>query len=151
MIMALEHDPMSFSTCRGTTKTGNPCRVRLNLGPGGLCLQHDPARVEEARAVRAAGGRAAGPAQREARERQRIGAAIQLPIDPPSMPHTLDDIAKVQAWVAYQTYTGGMDARTSEATTKALRNQQLIIEKRDLQADVARLRRELAAVKKGRA
>jgi len=68
----------------------------------------------------------------------------------PPEPKSLEDLAKLAGWVARQTFTMQMDARTSEATTKALRNAQLIYEKRDLEQRLKAALKELAELRKPR-
>jgi hypothetical protein len=127
--------------CVGLTRSGRQCQNRLNVSPeSGLCVAHDPARAAEVLAIRQKGAKASNA--------KRSTARIPPAKDAPQMPESLEDIARVQAWVAHQTYTGGMDARTSEATTKALRNQQLILEKRDLERRLKDLLRVVSDLKK---
>jgi hypothetical protein len=60
----------------------------------------------------------------------------------------MDELVELQAFVLEQTRTKAMDARTSEALTKGIRNQQIMIEKRDLQREIQELRKELADAKR---
>ncbi len=124
----------------GKTKAGTPCRSPLGLGENGLCMNHDPDRQAVAREVRAAGGRATGAARRAAR--------VTLPGDVPAVPKTLDDAARYFAWLTNAIVTGRLDARSGHEAAFALKGFQSAAEKRDLQAEITKLRAELAAARK---
>ena len=50
---------MDQGRCRGARRDGTPCRAPVHaINGAGWCWAHDPARAEERRAARAAGGRA---------------------------------------------------------------------------------------------
>jgi len=129
--------------CRGLTPTGDRCQVTTNLSPEGLCLWHDPAREEAAQAARRRGGK---------RRPSRKQADVRV-VDPdtaPDPPETLDDIVTWASWTAYAVATGTVDARTAREISYALSTLRTGLEKRDLARDVARLRRDLDQLKKGR-
>ena len=133
--------------CRATKLDGTPCRFFLNLSADGLCPTHDPARKTDVAAMWKKGGQASQVVAKRRRQELR-DEGIRL--DVPERPTSLAELGEVQSWVAFETYSGRMDARTSEATTKALRNQQLIYEKRDLLDQVQKLRKQLAEVQKAK-
>lgn len=124
----------------GMTADGLPCRSPLGLGASGLCLSHDPKRKAAARAVRAAGGRAAGAAKRAAR--------VSIPDGVPKPPRNLEEATTYFAWITDAIATGRMDARTGHECAFALKGFQSAAEKRDLQREIAALRAELAAAKR---
>lgn len=125
--------------CRGTTKAGAPCRSQF-VGASGYCLTHDPEKTAEARAIRQAGGRATSKAQRALEASQ--------PKNVPKEPKTLEDAARISAWITRATLMRHIDARTSEAATKAVRQFQLAEEKRVLVTTIKELRAELAEAKR---
>ena len=125
----------------GTTKAGTPCRCALNLSPtSGLCMQHDPDRQAERDAMRAAGGKASGPAKRRAKAAD--------PAVVPDAPKSLADAVRLASWIVRATLAGEIDVRVSEAATKAVRQFQLGEEKRVLEAEVRKLRAELAEARR---
>lgn len=73
------------------------------------------------------------------------------PSNVPDAPKNLEDAARIASWLTKATYIGDIDARTSEATTKALRNFQLIVEKRDLLRQIEQLRAALKEAKQSQA
>ena len=121
----------------GTTKAGTPCRCALNLSPtSGLCVQHDPDRQAERDAMRAAGGKASGPAKRRAKAAD--------PAVVPKAPQTLADAVALASWITHAVLIGDVDARTAESATKSLRQFQLTVEKKALEDRVKLLTRRLA-------
>ncbi len=128
----------------GVTRAGSPCRCRLNLSPAsGLCVQHDPERVEAAQALRVAGGAASG------KRAQAEKAA--LPEGMPGTPKTLDDAARLAAWISNAILTQQIDARTGEAATKAVRQFQLCEKERGLERKVKDLEAKLKTALRGAA
>ncbi len=124
----------------GKTKAGTPCRSPLGLGENGLCMNHDPARKAAAHELHAAGGRASSLAARARR--------VALPGDVPKVPKTLDDAVRYFAWLTNAIVTGRLDARSGHEAAFALKGFQSAAEKRDLQAEITKLRAELAAARK---
>jgi hypothetical protein len=125
----------------GVTREGSPCRSRLNLSPDtGLCLQHDPARREAARAMQSAGAIAKAEVMR------RRKAA--LPAGVPRAPRTLEDAERVASWITRAVLVGDIDVRVAEAATKAVRQFQLVVEKRVLQDRVRELELMLREARK---
>jgi hypothetical protein len=109
----------------------------MNLSEAGFCFQHDTARADEVRAMRAAGGSASGKAKRDRRATLPAAGTV------PKVPKTLDDAARYAAWLPDATVRGLIDARTSHEASVALREFRMAAEKRDLADEVARLRKEL--------
>ena len=138
-----ESGPRRCGDAGGVTKAGTPCRVRLNLSPTtGLCLAHDPERTEAWRAVRAAGGHATARSEFVRR------AASGEPSTAAKLLETLSGLVRMEASIIARTFAGQLDARTSEALTRAVREQRQNLEKRDLLVSVTALRRELKAAKR---
>ncbi len=131
---------MTDNRCRGFRKDGQPCASTLGLSPAGYCLNHDVERVEAAREVHAAGGRATGAAKRAAR--------VTLPPDVPPVPKTLDDAVRYFAWLTNAIVTGRLDARSGHEAAFSLKGFQSAAEKRDLQREIQKLRAELAAARR---
>jgi hypothetical protein len=129
--------------CGFVKADGQPCRVTMGLSPiTGHCIAHDLARRDEWTARRSAGGRASNEARK--RERRRLPARM------PPRPETLADAVKYAAWLVWAVNVGEIDARTCEASTKALRQFQLGEEKRALEEKIKQLRAELAEARRER-
>lgn len=133
-------------TCRGTTKGGTPCRWANNLSEDGLCAAHDPARQEESRAIRVAGGKSGGRRSRAARN----AAQEKAPLNVPPAPKTLDDATRYFAWIVNAVATGALDARSGHECAYALNGFKAAAEKRDLEREIQQLREELAAARRPR-
>lgn len=128
-------------TCGYQKAGGDLCRVTIGLSPSnGRCIVHDPDRIEEAKQRRSLGGKASGESRRKAR--------AALPADVPKAPKTLEDAATIASWITRATLIGEIDARTSEAATKAVRQFQLTIEKRELVARIKALETALAEARR---
>ena len=107
---------------RCSDQAGGSCRCRMNLNPvTGHCLQHDATRAAERLSMRAAGGRAAGLAKRQARE-AGMTAALSGPAGMPTRLETLDDATKLAAWITLACLRGEIHARTAESATKGCGN-----------------------------
>jgi hypothetical protein len=125
----------------GRTKSGAPCRQRMNLSPEtGLCVFHDPGRKDELRAMVAAGGKAKG-------EKIRKEKAAN-PDFAPRAPRSLSEAATFASWLTHAIVTGEVDARVGYNAAFALKAFQSLAEKRDLQREVEKLRAELAEAQK---
>ena len=105
-------------------------------------MAHDPARFEEARAMRAKGGVATGISRRKARAAN--------PLFVPKAPQNLEDAARFASWLTHAVTVGTLDARTGHEAAYALRAFQSMVEKRDLLREVESLRAELADARKAR-
>ncbi len=128
----------------GVTKSGSMCRVYLNLSPiNGLCLQHDPERVEARAALVAGAGRASGVSKRLAR--------AGLPDGVPKAPQTLRDAEQFASWLARAVAIGVIDPKVAHVTAVALKEFTASASKRLLEDQVKALRKELAEAKKARA
>jgi hypothetical protein len=122
----------------GRRNDGKPCGANLSpdAPPGALCPHHDPLMADEMERRRAKG--------RAARSRLAITAKAATTRAVPPKPDTLEDNAVYTAWVLDETAKGTLDARTSHELFVGLRQHQSVVEKRDLQREIASLRRELA-------
>jgi hypothetical protein len=132
-------------TCRGVKANGEACRAALGLIDG-LCLTHDPDRQAEASAMRIAGGKAAGESKRAKREAARAA----VPADVPAVPKTLNDAMRYFAWNTNAVVTGRIDARTGHEAAYALNGFKAAAEKREMQEQIAELRRQIADLSKPR-
>ena len=140
-ILAARRMTTTCGAAGGRTKAGTACRSSLNLSPSsGLCMMHDPERVEERRAMHSAGGAAAKVAKRRAKAAD--------PAAVPEIPKTLDDAATYFAWLVDQGARGAMDARTVHECAFALKGFQSAAEKRDMEREIKKLRDELADARK---
>lgn len=129
----------------GISRNGAPCRVGINLSPiNGLCIQHDPNRAEEAAAMQKAGGAKRNEIYRRAKQ-----GIPSEPKDIPKAPKTLKDAVRLSAWITRATLDGSIEVRVSAAATKALRQFQLSVEKRDLEKRIEELEARLKAAKAG--
>lgn len=134
---------MSKPTCGdsgGVTRDGRPCRSTLNLGKTGLCLSHDPARIQEARAIRVKGGVAAGVSKRLAKAAN--------PKLVPKPPRTLQDAVDWSSWAMHSVAIGEIDARTGHEVGYLVNAFKAAVEKRDLLREIEALRAELAEAQK---
>lgn len=128
--------------CLGTTQAGERCRSTLNIGPTGYCLAHDPDRVAQRLASRAAGGRASG------RRRQLERAGLFKVENTPPAPKTLADAEAFASWLTHAVCAGGIDARSAHEAAVCLREFRSAATARALEKEVKALRAELAAAKK---
>jgi hypothetical protein len=126
--------------CGAPTKSGLPCRTWLNLGATGLCLKHDPDRIQQVREMNVDGAIAAADSKRRAKAGQ--------PKNVPNAPKSLRDAVRVASWITRAVLVGEIDVRVAEAATKAVRQFQLGLEKKELQDQVEELQALLAAAKK---
>lgn len=131
--------PIPPPTCRGTTKAGAPCRVTLNLSETGYCIQHDPARHEQRKALWRAGGLASAPAQRLAK--------AALPEGVPKAPKTIEDAERFASWLTYAVAVGDISPKVAHEVAVALKEFRGAAEKRALEKELKALRLELAAAK----
>jgi hypothetical protein len=128
-------------TCGATTKAGTSCRSTMNLSPtNGRCLQHDPERIAEARALHVMGAKARGAAA------QRAKAAD--PATVPKPPQTLEDAVQWSSWAMHACATGAMDARTGHEVGYLVARFTEALNKRDLLRKIEELERALATAKK---
>lgn len=124
--------------CGAPTREGGTCRQVIALdSASGLCIHHDPAKGEEAQAMRRRGAAAAN-----AREPQPDDAP------PPPEPQTLEDVVRWHSWIAVALARGQIGK--AEATGLAYNLQQLrgALVSRDLEREVRELRAAIAALKK---
>ena len=123
--------------CGALTASGSPCRVTTNLRAG-LCVFHDPQRVEEARAMRAKGGRA---------NRKRTIKTVGTTELPP-LPATPEDVKVWAAWTAHAVASGQIDARTAREISYALGQLRFAIKDADLARELAQLRAQVNDLKR---
>lgn len=127
--------------CTATASHGGQCGMRLGIR-NGLCLFHDPARVEEAAAARAR-----GTAHANARRQRKVGAEDPIP----DLEMTLDGIAHRLAWVNQQLATGKIPAGVASTMTYNLNNLRMALKDRDLELEVKALRAKVRELTRKRA
>jgi hypothetical protein len=71
-----------------------------------------------------------------------------LPAGVPRAPRTLEDAERVASWITRAVLVGDIDVRVAEAATKAVRQFQLVVEKRVLQDRVRELELMLREARK---
>jgi hypothetical protein len=114
----------------------------MNVAAGQeLCVWHDPARAEEAAAMRARGFEtlAAKAAEEAARE---VGE------DLPQRPATLDDVVRWQAWIVDTLARKMIEVNRAKALSEVLSAMRGSLEKRDLAKDVEDLREQMVQLKR---
>ncbi len=130
----------------GINERGEACGVAMNLSPTtGLCIHHDPKRVDEARALYKTGGAAAT----RATHLRRIERMTTTPENMPRFkPDTLERLAAWLQWTVTAVGTGQVDARTAAEMTRALQQLRPVLTSIGLDRRVKELERELRAYKK---
>lgn len=124
----------------GRTKVGARCGATFGLSAAGLCIVHDPERQQVVRAAQKQGGAAAGVAKRE-----RLAALrAATPTDIPPKPRNLDDAFEFASWLTHAIVAGRIDARTGHEAGYCLARFQSIAEKRELEREIKKLRKDLA-------
>ncbi len=126
--------------CRGVKADGSACRIERMLGTSGYCLFHDPARRNEAQAVRDRGNMSRRRAKqaRAGRDVSITVTADQLPIDHP--PENMDEALALAAWAATAVLTGAIDPRTGMTAAKLVDSFRMAIKDRDILNEVQRLK-----------
>ena len=138
--------PQTCGTSGGTNADGRPCGSTLGLSPtNGLCLQHDPERTEERRAVVAAGGRAAGEKARQRRLEMQHARPEQMP---DYEPDTLERVALWHQWASKAVGLGWIDARTSDSLCRHLKELRPTLVAIGHEQRVKELERELQRIRK---
>ena len=121
---------------------GERGRLRGAPAAGGRRGARDRGRGAGRRALRGAGGRSAAVAKRMAKAARPAGV--------PPAPETLADAAAFASWLTRAITVGDIDARTGHEAAYSLRAFQAMVEKRDLQREIAALREELKAAQRPR-
>ena len=119
--------------CAGLTASGAPCRQVVGLNGSGFCLFHDPARVDERKAVQAEGGRIAALEQALARERESRTLAGTAP----ALELTLDGVAHYQKWAIEETVAGRMAPTMLSKVSYALQQLRTVLLGRDVEQRIA--------------
>jgi hypothetical protein len=131
--------------CQATKSNGLPCKTKLWLSDAGLCIAHDPLRIEEARQMRMAGAKAMHEAKRRKKEEARLAqGAAAVECDIPPFPKNLEDATKYFAWIVDAIARGKIDARSGHEMSYALNGFKAAAEKRDMQREIKRLREQVA-------
>jgi len=135
--------------CSAVTKTGAPCGVSWGLSSAGLCLMHDEARRAQADAARRAGGVTTGAAAAAQRNgKYRTLTPEQLGRRPA---RTRREIERNVALMAYGEGTGDVDPLTLREYVRACGFHRTLLNDRTLARGMADLKRQVKALKKGRA
>jgi len=131
-------------TCKFIRADGTGCRVSFGLRDG-LCLVHDPARKDAARAAAAAGADAVNAARRAGKYRtldpQQLGGRPA---------RTRREIEQNIATMAFAGATGTVDPNTLREFVKACVAHLKLIDGRTVAKDVRALKRQVKALKRGR-
>ena len=130
----------------GRNQQGEACGVAMNLSATtGLCLHHDPARVDEARALYKTGSAAAG----RATHLRRIELLTTEPVNlPRAEPDTLGRLARWHRWVVRAVATGEIDARTAHEITCSLKELRPVLLNLNLERRVKELEMALKKARK---
>jgi hypothetical protein len=134
-----------MNTCTFTKDDGTRCQVSNGLSDAGLCIWHDPERRQQVAEMRSKGARTANP------KRAKHTARTVSAEDAPPAPESLEDCVRWSSWLTVAVTTGVLDARTTKEAVQAIRELRASLEKRDLEREVADLKRQLAAIQKPRA
>lgn len=126
-----------MNCCRGTRKDGELCRVTFNLSPDGFCLNHDPLRVDAARAAQAK-AKQRGGASSSSGKALRFADRADLPT--PHAPKSLDEVKLWASWLALELVIGGIDAAVAREANKAL---QTLAQELRWESDLVKQLREL--------
>lgn len=137
----------------GRTKTGEPCGSTLGLsGANGLCLAHDPERVQQQRAMAKEGGRAARAKDLKARAEERAARAELAKLEmPEGPPQDLEGAVRWSSWAIHAVATGAIDARTGHEIGYLVNAFRGAAEKRDLEKELEKARASLELLRRGRA
>ena len=114
----------------------------------GLCLHHDPERVDEARALYKTGSAAAARATHLRRIERLTTAPANLPRDEPD---TLGRLARWHRWVVRAVATGEIDARTAREITGSLKELRPVLLSLNLERRVKELEMALQKARKEKA
>ena len=130
----------------GKNERGEPCGTAMNLSPtSGLCVHHDPARVDEARALYKTGAAAAARATHLRRIERQVTTPDNMPREEPD---TLARLARWHRWVVRAVATGLVDARTAREITGSLKELRPVLVQIGLEKRVKELEAELRKYKK---
>src|SRR5437879_2242471 len=141
--------PAELVRCRATKQDGTPCGVSWGLSPDTqLCLVHDPQRKAAADAARAAGGTTTGQlAAKRNNGKYRALDPQQLRGRPA---RTKREIERNLAVMAFAEGTGAADPVTCREYVRISLAHKTLINERTLTKDVAMLKRQVKAMKRGR-
>ena len=132
--------------CEHIKADGERCKVTWGVSESsGRCFCHCPERAEER-----AESRRKGQAQ-SAHVRRRSVFRTVPPDRAPPRPETIEDAAAWSSWATLAVATGQLDARTAREIAGLLRVLVSAVEKGALTAQVAELKRQVAALRKGKA
>jgi len=128
--------------CVARKRTGDRCGVRWGLSPEGLCLMHDPLRRHVADEARRAGARTTGavPPVPPSNGKHTVRVVPPHAVPGGRPPKTLDDCVRWASWLAFAAVTGLLDGVTVREGNRSLATLKDSFHKRDLQAEVRRLR-----------
>jgi hypothetical protein len=128
-----------YEQCRALKRDGNRCGNRMNLSEDGRCLMHDPARADEASAVRDKGGEVWAQAL------DALRGKYPPPAAPPS---TLEGVATWMEWTIVAAAAHALDDKETRSIAFALEKMRTIIRDRDLEVRFRRLQRDYETLKK---
>lgn len=129
------------SQCTHIKDDGQRCGSKI-VTASGMCIAHDPARRGMFEAITARGG------EIKARNEWERRAAAED--DAPAPPETLDDIVSWTSWLTRAVATGKLDHRIAREVTNALNSMRGSLEKRDVLAEIDRLKDQVASLRSKR-
>jgi hypothetical protein len=109
----------------------------------GLCLWHDPERIEAATLARRRGAL-------KSNSKRPKSVKVVLGEEAPPSPQSLADCVTWASWLAVAVTTGKIDGRTCREATTAIRELRSSLEKRDVEKAFDELKKEIAALRKPR-
>ena len=127
--------------CQQLKGDGESCGQSVPEGDS-LCLWHDPARAEEAKRIRKAGGKKGGLRKGNLR--------TIAPTDALAPPETAFEAKQWTAWTAHAVATGVISPQVGQQVSSALRVFLTALEKADLATEIEDLRTQVEALKNGK-
>jgi hypothetical protein len=126
--------------CGAPTLDGGVCKQVVGVNGSGRCIHHDPARADEALAVRRMGAAAASA---------REPGPEDVPAPPP--PQTLEGVIAWHSWIAVAFATGQINKATATGLAYNLAGLRAALVSRDLEREVEELRAQVKAMRERRA
>lgn len=135
---------MATPACKGADGKGNkadgtPCQSPYVDPETGYCTAHGPGASAD---MRERGRKGAEATRRKLKGRGTVKAD-----DVPPPPETMADAARWASWIPFAVTTGKLDPKIGDVAVRAIREFRGAFEKAGLEAEVKRLREEIAASK----
>jgi hypothetical protein len=119
------------TTCKGITRTGDPCRRTYGISEDGFCAIHNSESANESPA--------------KTNKSQVILPDLK---DIPAPMKSAEDVPKWASWLAYAILTGQVDPKTGHEVSIAITSFQRGHDYSEGQKKVAELKKQLAEMKK---